>query len=641
MKINTVSQKTIASEGLVMTRMGIDESSMDMIIGYLRDKIYSDKILAPIREYISNALDAMVESCNTTDKVSVKLQSIDGSWVWSVRDYGFGLNDKDITNIFGCYGASRKRETNDQIGSYGIGAGSGFAYSDTFYVASHHKGTKTSYACTLGRGQQGVSVGEIYKISEEPTTECGIEVSIDVKSGDVYHFSSKTENFVQFYTPNSKLDFVNEYDDRNATPISPITTKKVGDYTFNTYDVAPSSYFGGNKYLIRMGGVIYPHSHVTTINGLIYNKHIIIDVPIGKLSIPISRESIESTPLNDKVFQDIDDCLLKIREEEVSVLTTPKFGSVISGNEEFSKMYKGDWFTYSYDSLFPKTRKWYYQAGKIFNEPEVCNRKVSEGPKYTVFLMPNIKSIKNWHKRLIKALTTIKGANYNGYVFMTKANYETMLSEVDKSIDLSDCAFIDVKTLKLPKLDTVPVDKTTYQVYTDYGRKEYHTAESLDKEVRENSFKGEELEDDWYLDCKNIQLIHRRTVGLVKTYGTRSGFITANSIKMVDALKELGWLTPDSVEYQDMRKAFNERDNIERTIESARLNLTTIYYGGKVSDKIKNIIAKKPDKIERFKKVKSAILREDSTRARILKSFSSYDRCITREDLRKILMLKA
>jgi len=388
-----------------------------------------------------------------------------------------------------------------------------------------------------------------------------------------------------------------------------------------------------------MGGVIYPHSY--TLKNRSTNKYIIIDVPIGKLSIPISRESIESTPLNDKVFEDIEACLEKIKEEEVSVLTTPKFGSVISGNEEFSKMYKGDWFTYSYDRLFPKTRKWYYHTGKIFDEPESRNGKVSEGPKYTVFLMPNIKSIKNWHKRLIKALTTIKGTDYNGYVFMTKPSYETMLSEVDTSIDLSDCAFIDVKTLKLPKLDTVPVDKTTYQVYTDYGRKEYRTAEGLDELVRTNSFKGEELEDDWYLDCKNIQQIHRRTVGLVKTYGTRSGFVTANSIKMVDALKELGWLTPDSFEYQDMVKAFRDKERVERTIADAKSNLTTIYYGGKVSDKIKNIIAKKPDKIERFKKVKSAILGEDSTRARILKSFSSYDRCITREDLRKILMLKA
>lgn len=142
------------------------------------------------------------------------------------------------------------------------------------------------------------------------------------------------------------------------------------------------------------------------------------------------------------------------------------------------------------------------------------------------------------------------------------------------------------------------------------------------------------------LNVMDLRHLQRRTIGLVKDYGNRNTMWTANGTKFIESLKELGWLTPDSVEYADMRKRFEERDRIERTIEGAKSMLHTVYFGGKVSQKITDIIAKKPDKIERFRKVKEAILLENSPRARILRSFNSYDRKITRDDLRKILMLK-
>jgi HSP90 family molecular chaperone len=158
MKLNLMSKRTISSEGLLHTKMGVDEESADILTYYLRDKIYTNKILAPVREYICNAIDAHVEFGIDKD-VEVKFGNLTGTWVWSVRDFGLGLDEDDIRNVFGKYGKSSKRDTEKQVGAFGVGAMSGFSYTDTFYVTSFHKGTKTSYICTLGAGDFGVSVG--------------------------------------------------------------------------------------------------------------------------------------------------------------------------------------------------------------------------------------------------------------------------------------------------------------------------------------------------------------------------------------------------------------------------------------------------------------------------------------------------
>jgi hypothetical protein len=642
MKLNLTSQRTIASDGLKMTKMGVDDKSIDLIVSYLRDKIYKDKILAPIREYICNATDSMIEAENTNDSVLISLKSLDNSWIWSVRDFGYGLNEHDIRNVFGSYGTSSKRETNTLIGSYGIGAGSAFAYGDSFYVTSYHQGTKTSYVCSLGRGENGVSIGEIYKVSEEPTSEQGIEVSLDVKYSDLSTFSKKTENFVKFFSPNVKVNFNNHYNKEAYNPTQPLDSKTVDGFVFNAYTDSPEDFYSTTTYFIRMGGVVYPHTHSNR-KSRPFTNNVIVDVPIGMLSIPISRESIESTPLNDKVFEKIEDALDKIITEEVAGLTPPKFGNMVTGNGgSYTANYSTGWFNHNFKTCFPVSYKTAIHVHKGYNTPDHYNSNVCKGAtKYIIYVMPNIESIKNWQKRLIHALQTLQGDDYDGYVYIKKNHYETMLAELDSSIDTSDCTFVDIKSLKLPKLDKkVSNDKEQYVTFNQYGNKKYYTAQELDDLVRQQSFDDNELEDDWYLEVETLELLKKRVIGDSKKFGTRYSCWTANSKKMIENLKELGWLTPDCKEYKDMVSKFDEVYRVERLMQNATYNLEKLYYGGKVNDRLKNIIKKNPEKLQKLDAVKTKIRLEQTTRGRILQSISEYDRKLTRQDLRKILMLK-
>lgn len=645
MKTGILTTKTIASDDILDTKsiMGMSSKGMEMAQYFLRDKIYSDKVLAVVREYICNAQDEH-KKYNIDKNVDVKLEKIDSKWIWSVRDYAMGLNEYDIRNVFGMYFESTKSNENDSVGGFGIGGKAGFSYTDTFYINSHHNGTKSCYVCTLGSGTKGIPVGEIYKISEEPTTEQGIEISLDVDK-DARSFSKKTYNLVEFYLPNTNILFEDGYLSKIYSPLPPDAVKSVGDYVFNTYASHPNDIYIDNRFLIRMGGVVYPYNS-TSLKPRQYAKCIIVDVPIGKLSIPISRESIENTPLNEKVFDDINKCLDLILDEEGSTITVPKFGAVCTGNEEFNKTYTGEWFIHQYRNRFQLTDTWQRHVARIGSSDD-CDYtygKVSKGPVHIVYLIPDIKNIKSWLKRISQSLKTIQGVDFCGFPYMRITHHDKMFDAIpagDTTIDLSDVVFVDVKTLKLPKLAKGKVDDTTYLVYDQYGYKTYHTPESLDAFVRKQHFNDADLEDDWYNDCKSMSTVSFRTIGRVSDHGTRSNFYTVNSVKMIESLTEdFGWLTPSSPEWTAIKGKFDEEYRIKRLVETSTSILNSVYFGSKCNDNIKKLISKHPHKIHRFERVKATILGEDSTRGRILKSLQSYDRSITRMDLRKILMMK-
>jgi hypothetical protein len=342
------------------------------------------------------------------------------------------------------------------------------------------------------------------------------------------------------------------------------------------------------------------------------------------------------------VFTEIESILDGMMNDEITSLTVPKFGALATGNASRNTDYGGEWFVHAFKQCFPTTSSFLVHTRKNFQDVDGTTNVVSSPTvaKHIIYLMPNIKSTKNWHKRLISALTKVQGANYNGYAYMNKEQYEIMLSKLDNTIDISDCQFVDVKTLKLPKLERLDIDTATYLVYDNYANKYHKTADELEELVVKKYFKDEEPDDDWYTKAEDMDFLNKRTVGKVSDYGTRSSFWTVNSVRMLESLKELGWLTPDSPEYIDMKNMFKEKANQELIVYQAKNSLEEIYFGTSVNPKLVKIIEAKPNKISRLQTVQTLLLKENTTRGRILKTFTSYNRKINREDLRKILMMK-
>jgi hypothetical protein len=627
MKLNFKNSPTITSDDMQMSKMGLADESAELFQFYLRSKIYSDKILAPIREYISNSIDENLKYM--VDKpVEVKIETINGQYIWSCRDHAKGLSESDIRNVFCMYGRSTKRDNNTQLGSFGLGSKSFMAYTDSFYINSHFEGVKTQYACMLSAGEGGVPVGEIYKVLEEPTSESGIEVSADITK-DFYFFNQKTIQFVRNFLPDANIIYTDVYEDVYK-PLQPLLTKNVDEFVINLYDNGfDQSSYNYPHVAIRMGGVVYKmRSDIRVTNP---KGKIVVDVPIGKLTIPISREDIEDTPNNRKVLDDIQKAINQIVVEDRSNITTPKFGeSILEGS--YNSDYSGEWFKYSFSSTFPDS---WNLKGKLEYLHTGYNHNIVND-KHTVYLIPNIKSYKSWVKRLDNYIATVFPTTR--IVCMKKPVVDIVSTD---TLDVSDVIFVDVKTLGLPKLPKQGA-QTEYLVFFDGFKKGTYTAEDLDEYVTTNYFNGEEISDGWEKNIKTINNLKRRVVGMTGDYGISNTFWVCNSKKMYEQLMELGWFNPSSKEYTDRVIEIRAEEKVKEDMNNAEYRVkNALFRMVNPSPRTIKAIGKNSDKLSKIEKVKSLIMREDSFRGRILENLSdSYKSKVTREDLRKLLLMK-
>lgn len=195
MKTNEKPRKVIRGGELEESAFGIAQEDQHHILSILRDKLYSDKILAVIREYTTNAVDAHVEVGKKDLPIQVVLPTRLNPNL-RIRDFGPGLSEEDIRNIYAMYGRSTKRNTNEATGQLGLGCKSGFAYGDQFMITSWHEGKKTIYSAYLDE----TNVGAIAKMGEEDSNEPeGIEIQIAVAADDVHHFHRKAARLFSFF----------------------------------------------------------------------------------------------------------------------------------------------------------------------------------------------------------------------------------------------------------------------------------------------------------------------------------------------------------------------------------------------------------------------------------------------------------
>jgi len=176
---------------------GLSINDSAHIMSILREQIYSDKVLAVLREYGANAWDANREAGKEDKPIKVTLPTL-SSPTLSIRDYGFGLSKEDIFEIYTQYGASTKRGSNTAVGMLGIGSKSGFAYSDSFNIISYHNGKKCIYVALLDETEKGTINLLVEEISNEET---GIEIQIPVKSQDIREFEVKAQNLFRHFSP--------------------------------------------------------------------------------------------------------------------------------------------------------------------------------------------------------------------------------------------------------------------------------------------------------------------------------------------------------------------------------------------------------------------------------------------------------
>jgi hypothetical protein len=181
---------------------GISDKDQVHIMTILRDTLYTDKVLAVLREYGSNAWDANRMAGKSDLPIDVSLPTVDDPTL-RIRDHGLGLSKQDVFEIYTQYGASTKRQSDDVVGSMGIGSKAGFAYSDTFMVTSWHAGTKCTYVAVLDESNRG----KINLIHEEPCgDETGVEIQISVDDDDFERFRDTARGLFRHFEPRPNIN---------------------------------------------------------------------------------------------------------------------------------------------------------------------------------------------------------------------------------------------------------------------------------------------------------------------------------------------------------------------------------------------------------------------------------------------------
>lgn len=149
----------------------------------LSSSLYSNQILAVVREVMCNAWDAHIESGKQDTPIYVSIK--DNELI--VRDYGTGIPKDKIKEVYGIYGQSTKRLNGQVTGGFGLGCKSPFAYQDHFEVTSWNQEEQGIYAMCRSSADSGGKPG-ITPIVFIPTEESGLQVKVMIKPHDVPAF---------------------------------------------------------------------------------------------------------------------------------------------------------------------------------------------------------------------------------------------------------------------------------------------------------------------------------------------------------------------------------------------------------------------------------------------------------------------
>ena len=143
--------KLDTSDDLDSGKFKIHPKNFAKLFKLLENSLYSDKPGSVMREYVSNIKDAHVAN-GTPDKVGIVKwvtgnQLIGNAYSISFQDFGTGLSQEMFEEYFCGYLNSSKDQSNESIGSYGLGCKAAFSISDSFTVDTIYEGVNTTYLC--------------------------------------------------------------------------------------------------------------------------------------------------------------------------------------------------------------------------------------------------------------------------------------------------------------------------------------------------------------------------------------------------------------------------------------------------------------------------------------------------------------
>jgi hypothetical protein len=378
MKVNlkSLNQQEVSST-TVEKKMQLSPDSKAMIFQIFTSIIYSNPIGTIVREITSNCKDSHTEA-GVTKPILIKkwIDKLTNTIYVSFIDFGVGMSPDRMENIYGVYFASSKRDSNAQIGGFGVGGKTPLAYKrntsrghedsdNSFHIITNFNGIRYTYLIYEGEECPMFNLQD-----SQPTDEPnGTEVRVPVLEKDIRSF--KREMIRQLYYFE---DVVFEGFDNVATDIE----------LTNDYQIvkAKNFFFRGEEYAsnvhVCLGRVAYPLDYdVLGLDKDDYDFPVAIRVEVGEIGVNISREQITYKEATIKLLKKK---LIAVKAELIEMLGK-QYDSIVT-LEDYFKVKNNFGHVY-----FPN--------GKSINMGEIITLKDVDFSnfKYSFLKMPNDKQL--------------------------------------------------------------------------------------------------------------------------------------------------------------------------------------------------------------------------------------------------------
>ena len=325
MKSNTSKNIVITSGGVDGPKsfgMKVNEKAFTILIS----GIYQHKIKAIVRELSTNAWDSHKQAKNLVP-YDVHLPTIKKP-VFYIRDYGVGLDQTELEEIYFNFFASTKEDSNEYTGFIGIGSKVPLCYNTkSFNVESYKNGTQYIYSCFIGSN----NVPD-YKLEYVgPTTEKnGMKIQVAVNPSDIYEFESCAKQVYCWFQV--KPNFVSD-----RKPNVELVLRE-NNNVFKIHE--------GTDTVAVMGNIAYP---VVKCHGLnkydfLLNRGIVLDFDIGDIEFNAAREGLEYTPKTIKKLADKFETVIDFVKRDVEAKIQSAVSPVAAIKEFYSLRSKYDMF---------------------------------------------------------------------------------------------------------------------------------------------------------------------------------------------------------------------------------------------------------------------------------------------------------
>lgn len=278
MRLETVQRNVQQSGFTEVSRATI--KATPKIFDFFANQTYANKPEAICRELVANGIDSHIAAGIQDRPVEVTIPTILEP-VFRVRDFGIGMSHDFVMGPFMAYtDGSTKDQANDQIGGFGIGSKSPFAYCDQYTLRVVHEGVLSIY--TMFKAEDGIPCVAL-QATKTTDEHNGVEISFPVELEDMGTFQGAAQQALQYFRP---------------LPLVINGVLNPPDYTHSGKDWALRP--AGGELGIIMGGVRYPVTKASLEWDLkndarlspLLEYGIDLTLPIGSCSVALSRESL-------------------------------------------------------------------------------------------------------------------------------------------------------------------------------------------------------------------------------------------------------------------------------------------------------------------------------------------------------------